>query len=96
MFETLESPDRPMEHRWPLLMCYGTFCLVGLVSAALSVSRHGLSQPNHLAFSCAMFFLSLMWLASTLRSATPLPSRKAALPNILLLILFLALNTLSH
>jgi hypothetical protein len=90
MFETLESPDRPVERRWLLLMFYGTFCLVGLASATLSVSRHGLSQPNHLAFSCSMFFLSLMWLVAILRAGISLPSRKAAFPNIILLFLLLA------
>lgn len=92
MFEILEPADRPVEHRWLLLMFYSTFCLVGLVSGTLSVWRHGLSQPNRLAFSCSMFFLSLMWLVATLR--TPLSSRKAAFSNIILLVLFLALNTL--
>jgi hypothetical protein len=95
MFETLEPPERPVENRWLLLMFYSTFCLVGLVSGTLSVRRHGLSQPTHLALSCSMFFLSLMWLVATLRSGSPLPSRKAEFRNIILLLLFLALNTLS-
>lgn len=79
-----------------LLMFYSSFCLLGLVSGTLSVRRHGISQPTHLALSCAMFFLSLMWLVATLRSATPLSSRKVALHNIILLVLFLALNSLSR
>lgn len=96
MFETLEPPERPVEYRRLLLMFYSTFCLVGLVSGALSVRRHGLSQPTHLALSCAMFFLSLMWLVATLRSGTPLSSRRAGFRNIILLILLLALNLLSR
>ncbi len=96
MFETLEPPERPVEHRWLLLMFYGIFCLVGLESGALSLRRHGLSQPTHLALSGAMFFLSLMWLVATLKSGTlPLSSRKAGFRNIILLLLFLALNFLS-
>jgi hypothetical protein len=96
MFETLERPERPVEYRWLLLMFYGTYCLVGLMSGTLSVRRHGLSQPTHLALSCAMFFLSLMWLVATLRSGTHLSSRKAGFRNIIILLLFLALNMLSR
>lgn len=95
MFETLEPPDRPVEYRWLLLMFYGTYCLVGLVSGTLNLRRHGLSHPTHLALSCAMFFLSLMWLVATLRSGTTLSSREAGFRNIILLLLFLALNSLS-
>jgi hypothetical protein len=94
MFEILEPPERAAEPRWLFLMSYGTLCLVGLVSVTLSVRRHGLSQPSHLAFSCSMFFLSLMWLVATLRLRTALSSRKAGFRNIILLLLFLALNTL--
>ena len=96
MFETLEpSDDRPVKSRWLLLMFYGTYCLVGLVSGTLSVMRHGLSQPAHLALSFALFFLSLVWLVATLRSGTSLSNRKAGFRNIILLIVFLALNSLS-
>jgi hypothetical protein len=95
MFETLEPPDGPVQYRWLLLVFYGIYCLLGLVSGALSVRRHGLSQPTHLALSCAMFFLSLMWLVATLRSGLPLASRKAGFRNIILLTLFLALSSLS-
>jgi hypothetical protein len=35
MFETLEPPERPVEYRWLLLMFYGIFCLVGLVSGTI-------------------------------------------------------------
>jgi hypothetical protein len=62
MFETLERSERPLKYRWLLLMFYGTYCLVGVVYGTLSVMRHGLSQPAHLALSFALFLLSLMWL----------------------------------
>lgn len=95
MFETLEPSEQPVKYRWLLLTFYGTYCLAGLVSGTLSVRRHGLSQPAHLALSCALFFLSLMWLVATLKSGTSLSSRKAGFRNIILLLVFLALNSLS-
>jgi hypothetical protein len=95
MFETLEPSERPAEPRWLFSVFYGTYCLVGLVSGTLSVKRHGFSQPTQLALSCVMFFLSLIWLVATLRSGTPLTSRRAGFRNIVLLLVFLALNFLS-
>jgi hypothetical protein len=74
---------------------YGTYCLAGLVFVILGVRRHGLSQPVHLALSCVMFSLSLMWLVATLKSGTPLTSRKAGFRNAILLLLLTALNSLS-
>jgi hypothetical protein len=95
VFETLERPDEePVRRRWLLLM-YGTYCLGGLLFVILGVRRHGLSQPAHLALSCLMFFLSLMWLVTTLRAETPLNSRKAGFRNIILVLLLMALNSLS-
>lgn len=94
MFETLEPSEQPVKYRWLLLVFYGTYCLAGLLSGTLSVRRHGLSQPAHLALSCALFFLSLMWLVATLRSGTSLSSRKVVLRNTVLLSVFLALNSL--
>jgi hypothetical protein len=95
MFETLEPSERPLKYRWLLLMFYGTYCVVGLVFGALSVMRHGLSQPAHLALSFALFLLSLTWLVAALRSGTSLSNRQAGFRNIILLIVFLALNSLS-
>ncbi len=95
MFETLEPSERPVKYRWMLLMFYGTYCLVGLVSGSLSVMRRGLSHPAYLALSFALFFLSLMWLVSTLRSGASLSNRKAGVRNIILLMVFLALNSLT-
>lgn len=95
MFETLEPPEQPVEHRWLLLTFYSTLCLVGVVSGTLTVRRHGFSQPAHLALSCALSFLSLMWLVATLRSGTALSMRKVAFRKVILLLLLLALNILS-
>lgn len=94
MFETLEPPEQSVGRRWALLM-YGTYCLVALVFVILGVRRHGLSQPAHLALSCVMFFLSLMWLVTTLRAETPLNGRKARFRNMILVLLLMALNFLS-
>jgi hypothetical protein len=96
MFETLEPPEQPVGPRWLFLMFYTTFCLVGLVAGTLSLRRHGLSQPGHLILSCALFSLSLMWLVATLRSVTPLSSRKVGFRNIILMLVFMALNFLSQ
>jgi hypothetical protein len=76
MFETLEPCERPVQYRWLLLMFYGTYCFLGLVSSAVSVRRHGLSQPVQLALSCVLFFLSLLWLVDTLRSGASLSDRR--------------------
>jgi hypothetical protein len=95
MFETLEPPERPVEHRWLLLLFYGAYCLLGLVDGSLTVMRHGFSQPSRLALSCTLFVLSLMWLVATLRSGASLSSRKVGLRNTVLLLVFLALSSLS-
>jgi|SRR3954470_24561076 hypothetical protein len=95
MFETMEPSERPPKYRWLLLMFYGTYCVVGVEFGVLSVVRHGLLQPAHLALSFGLFLLSLMWLVATLRSGTSLTNRQAAFRNIILLIVFLALNSLS-
>lgn len=95
MFETLEPSERPVEHRWLLLMFYGTYWFAGLVSGTLTVRRHGFSQPAHLALSCAMFLLSLIWLVATLKAGPSLSSRKVASRNLILLLVFLALHFLS-
>jgi NO-binding membrane sensor protein with MHYT domain len=96
MFETLGPSEQPVKYRWLLLTFYGTYCLVALVWATHIVRRHGLSQPARLALSCSLFFLSLMWLVATLRSGTSLSGRKVRFRNIILLLVFLALNSLSE
>jgi hypothetical protein len=60
------------------------------VFAILGVRRHGFSQPVSLAIACVMFFLSLMWLVTTLRSGSSLTSRKVGFRNTLLLVLLMA------
>jgi hypothetical protein len=94
MFETLERTEQLVARRWPLLM-YGTYGLVGLVFIILIVRRHGLSRPADLALSCAMFSLSLVWLWTTLKSGIPVDSRKARFRSAALVLLLLALNSLS-
>lgn len=94
MFETLEPPEQPVARRWPLSM-YGIYCLAGLVFVVLGVRRHGLSHPADLALCFVMFSLSLMWFVSTLKSATPVSSRKARFRNVVLVLLLTTLNFLS-
>jgi hypothetical protein len=94
MFETLERPLQLVPRRYPILM-YSTYSLVGLVFVVLGVMRHGFTQPVSLALSFVMFSLSLMWLVATLKSGTPLPSRKAGFRNMILVFLLVALNFLS-
>jgi hypothetical protein len=89
MFETLETPEQIVAPRWPLLM-YGTYGLASLVFAILGVRRHGFSQPVSLAIACVMFFLSLTWFVTTLRSASPLTNRKNQVRNVILLLLLIA------
>jgi hypothetical protein len=86
MFESLE-PDEPVTRQWPILF-YGTYCLVGLVSFSLDVSRHHLAHPAALAVSCIMFFLSLTWLVTTLKSRSPLTIRSIRFPLMVLIVLF--------
>jgi hypothetical protein len=92
MFETLEPPEQIVPRRLPLLM-YGSYALVGLEFVILGVRRHGLSQPVSLAIACLMLFLSLTWLVTTLRSGSPLTSRKIGVRNIILLLLLMAHQT---
>jgi hypothetical protein len=94
MFETLEPPDQIVARRWPLLT-YGTYGLAGLALAVLSVRRHGFLQPVSVAIACVMFFLSLVWFVTTLRSASPLTNRKYGVRSIVLLLLLMAHQFLS-
>jgi hypothetical protein len=89
MFETLEPPEQMLVRRWPLLS-YGIYGLAGLVFVVVGVRRRGFSQPVSLAIACAMFFLSLTWLVTTLRSGSPLTNRKVGFRNIILLLLLMA------
>ena len=97
MFETLESPDRPVQSNWPIFLFYGIWCLDGVVSATISVREHGLSEPTHPVLSGAIFFLSLVWFVAGLRSGTPISSRKKDGFRIVIIImlLFLGLKSLS-
>jgi hypothetical protein len=94
MFETLEPPLRLVPRRYPILL-YGIYCLMGLMFLVLGVRRHGFSQPAHLALSCVMFCLSLVWLIGALKSESPLTNHKAGLRNLILLLLLVAHNFLS-
>lgn len=89
MFETLEPPEQTVARRWPLVM-YGTYSLAGLVFLGLGVRRHGFSQPFSLAIAAVMLVLSLLWFLTTLRSRSPLSSRRLAIHNIVLLALLMA------
>jgi len=89
MFETIEPPEQLVGRRWPLLV-YGTYSLVGLVLLGLGVRRHGFSQPFGLAIAAVMFTLSVAWLVTTLRSSSPLTSRRFGIQNAILLLLLMA------
>jgi hypothetical protein len=89
MFETLEPPEQLVARRWPLLM-YGTYSLAGLLFVVLGVRRHGFSQPFSLAIGAVMLVLSLVWFVTTLRSKSPLSSRRFGIHNIVLLVLLMA------
>jgi hypothetical protein len=94
MFETLERPpEEPIDRRWPI-MFYGVYCLIGLVSFSGNLSRHRFSQPAILAVAAIMFFLSLTFLVSALRSPSPLGTRKLRVTLILLLLLMFCLQYL--
>ena len=92
MFETLEPPKEIVARRWPLLM-YGIYGLAGLVFVTLDLRRHGFSQPFNLAIGSVMFFLSLTWLVTTLRSESPITNRKVGFRNIIFLLLLMAQQT---
>jgi hypothetical protein len=54
------------------------------------VRRHGFSHLFSPAIAALMFFLSLTWLVTTLRSASPLTNRTVGIRNIVLLLLLMA------
>jgi hypothetical protein len=88
MFDSLERPpDEPLARHWPILF-YGLYCLVGLESFSLDVLRHHFAHPVALAVSCVMFFLSLTWLVTTLKSRSPLTNRSIRFPFMVLIVLF--------
>jgi hypothetical protein len=89
MFETLEPPEHLVARRWPLLM-YGTYSVAGLVFVVLGVRRHGFSQPFSLVIGAVTLVLSLVWFVTTLRSKSPLSSRRFGIHNIVLLVLLMA------
>ena len=89
MFETLEPPQQLTPRPLPLLF-YGTYGLVGLVFVLLGVHRHGFSQPFRLAIGAVMLILSLVWFVMTLRSKSPLPSRRFNVQMLVLLALLMA------
>jgi hypothetical protein len=89
MFETLEPPEQLVARRWPLFI-YGAYSLVGLVFFVLGVRRHGFSQPFSLVIAAVMLVLSLVWFVTTLRSRSPLTSRRLGIHNIILLVLLMA------
>ena len=86
MFETLDQlvPEVMVNRRWRLLI-YGTYCLLGLVFAVLSVRRHGFLRPVGFVNACAMLFLSLTFFFGTLRSATPRKRKHVVQMSLLLL-----------
>jgi hypothetical protein len=89
MFETLERSEQEVARRWPLLM-YGTYSIAGLVFFVLGVRRHGFSQPFSLTIAAGMVVLSLFWFVTTLRTHSPLTSRRFGIHNIILLLLLMA------
>ena len=89
MFETVDPHEQLLARKWPLFM-YGAYGLVGLLFIILGVRRHGFSQPFRLTVAAAMFVLSITWLATTLRSASPMTNRKFAVRNAILILLLLA------
>jgi len=89
MFETLEPPEQLVARRWPLFM-YGTYSLAGFVFFVLGVRRYGFSQPFNLVIAAVMLVLSLVWFVTTLRSRSPLTSRRFGIHNIILLLLLIA------
>jgi hypothetical protein len=89
VFETLEPPEQVVARRWPLLL-YGVYLLGGLVYVIFGVRRHGFSQPISLAIGCVMFFLSLTWLVTTLKSRSSLTNREFGVRIIILVSLQMA------
>ena len=89
MFETLDPAEQSVPRRWPLLM-YSTYAVGGLVFLIFGVRKHGFSQPFRLAIGTAMFFLSLTWLVTTLRSTSPITNRNFGVRNMILILLLMA------
>jgi len=89
MFETLEPPEQVVARRWPFLL-YGSCLFAGLGYVIVGLRRHGFSQPISLAIGCLMFFLSLTWLVTTLRSRLSLTNREFGFRIIILTILNMA------
>jgi hypothetical protein len=93
MFESSEPPGKFMARQWPILF-YGAYCLVGLVSFGVNVSRNRLSHPASLAVACLMFVLSLTWLITTLRSGPPIIDRRFSFGVMTLALLLILLISL--
>lgn len=89
MFETSEPPEHVVDRRWQLLF-YGVFLLAGLVYVVFGLRRHGFSQPISLAIGVVMFFLSLTWVVTTLRSTYLLTNREFGVRVVALVLLQMA------
>jgi hypothetical protein len=75
--------------RWPVLM-YSTYAVGVPASAILRVQRYGFSQPLRFVVWAAIFFLSLTWLLTTLRSKGPVTARSFGIRNLILILLVMA------
>ncbi len=93
MFETLDPLERTMDRQLPLFV-YGIYSLTGLVFSVLDVRRHRFSQPFSLAIGTVMFFLSLTWLVTTLRSGSSVTKREFRFRSAVLLLLLFAIGNL--
>jgi hypothetical protein len=76
------------------LSIYGIWCFCGLFMDIFIIWKYGASRPVHLAIYAAVFFLSLVWLRTTLRSGPPKGGR-FSLHSLIYLLLIFASNAFS-
>ena len=89
MFESLDPQEQTVARRWPVLM-YSAYAVGVPVSAILRLQRHGFSHPLRFVVWAVIFFLSLAWLITTLRSKGPVTARSFGIRNLILILLVMA------
>ncbi len=68
------------------LWFYGVYCVLGLVGDVIAAWKYGVTRPIHLATYTAVFFLSLAWIRTTMKSGPP-TRRKFGIRSSILVIL---------
>jgi hypothetical protein len=98
MFETLEDRlenKKPLDRGYPILM-FSISAIVSSIALILRVRWHGFSHLFSLVVWATALLLSLIWLATSLRSSVPMTRHDFRVRSMILLWLMLAQDVLPY